>query len=140
MSVYFKINIKMKKIILIGLLISFVSCNSQDKKTTIILDIEVAEFQQLISKKNVQLIDVRTPVEFKKGHLKNAKLINFFDKDFKSEILKKIDKNKPVYVYCKSGGRSAKAAKIYKAAGFKKVFNLLGGFNAWSASGLEIEK
>lgn len=130
----------MKKIILIGLLISFVSCNSQDKKTTIILDIEVAEFQQLISKKNVQLIDVRTPVEFKKGHLKNAKLINFFDKDFKSEILKKIDKNKPVYVYCKSGGRSAKAAKIYKAAGFKKVFNLLGGFNAWSASGLEIEK
>ena len=130
----------MKKIILIGLLISFVSCNSQDKKTTIILDIEVAEFQQLISKNNVQLIDVRTPVEFKKGHLKNAKLINFFDKDFKSEILKKIDKNKPVYVYCKSGGRSAKAAKIYKAAGFKKVFNLLGGFNAWSASGLEIEK
>ena len=130
----------MKKIILIGLLISFVSCNSQDKKTTIILDIEVAEFQQLISKKNVQLIDVRTPVEFKKGHLKNAKLINFFDKDFKSEILKKIDKNKPVYVYCKSGGRSAKAAKIYKAAGFKKVFNLLGGFNAWSASGQKIEK
>ena len=130
----------MKKIILIGLLISFVSCNSQDKKTTIILDIEVAEFQQLISKKNVQLVDVRTPGEFKNGHIKNAKLINFFDKDFKTEILKKIDKNKPIYVYCKSGGRSAKAAKMYKEAGFKKVFNLLGGFNAWSASGLEIEK
>lgn len=130
----------MKKIILIGLLISFVSCNSQDKKTTIILDIEVAEFQQLISKKNVQLVDVRTPGEFKNGHIKNAKLINFFDKDFKTEILKKIDKNKPVYVYCKSGGRSAKAAKMYKEAGFKKVFNLLGGFNAWSASGQEIEK
>lgn len=130
----------MKKIILIGLLISFVSCNSQDKKTTIILDIEVAEFQQFISKKNVQLVDVRTPGEFKNGHIKNAKLINFFDKDFKTEILKKIDKNKPVYVYCKSGGRSAKAAKMYKEAGFKKVFNLLGGFNAWSASGQEIEK
>lgn len=130
----------MKKIILIGLLISFVSCNSQDKKTTIILDIEVAEFQQLISKKNVQLVDVRTPGEFKNGHIKNAKLINFFDKDFKTEILKKIDKNKPVYVYCKSGGRSAKAAKMYKEAGFKKVFNLLGGFNAWSASGQKIEK
>ena len=60
--------------------------------------------------------------------------------DFKEKAFEGLDKSKPVLVYCASGGRSAKSAKIYKEAGFTKVYNLLGGFRAWSAKGLNIEK
>lgn len=130
----------MKKVIVVCLLLGMISCKSQEKKETLVIDVNVTEFQQLISKERVQLVDVRTPEEFKAGHIKNAKLINFFDSDFKEQSTKVLDKNKPVYVYCRSGGRSSKSAKIYKEAGFTKVYNLLSGFNAWSAKNLEIEK
>lgn len=130
----------MKKVIVVCLLLGMISCNSQDKKEVSFIDVNVAEFQQLISKEGIQLVDVRTPEEYNAGHIKNAKLINFFDSDFKEQSTTILDKNKPVYLYCRSGGRSAKSAKIYKEAGFTKVYNLLGGFNAWSAKNLEIEK
>lgn len=130
----------MKKVIVVCLLLGMISCNSQDKKEVSFIDVNVAEFQQLISKEGIQLVDVRTPEEYNAGHIKNAKSINFFDSDFKEQSTTILDKNKPVYLYCRSGGRSAKSAKIYKEAGFTKVYNLLGGFNAWSAKNLEIEK
>ena len=130
----------MKKIIVICLFFGLASCNSQEKKDTSFIDVNVEEFQQLISKKGAQLVDVRTPAEFNAGHIKDAKLINFFDSDFNEKSIKVLDKNKPVFLYCRSGGRSAKAAKKYKDAGFTKVYNLLGGFNAWSAKNLKIEK
>ena len=47
-----------------------------------------------------------------------------------------LDKKKPVYVYCAVGGRSAKASKVLQESGFKTVYNLLGGFNGWTAAGL----
>lgn len=130
----------MKKFIVVCLLLGMISCKSQEKKEMPFVDVNVTEFQQLVSKEGIQLVDVRTPEEFKAGHIKNAKLINFFDSDFKEQSTKVLDKNKPVYLYCRSGGRSAKSAKIYKEAGFTKVYNLLGGFNAWSTKNLKIEK
>lgn len=130
----------MKKVVVFFLVLGMVSCSAQEEKENNFFNVTVKEFKKLINKKNIQLVYVRTSREYKKGHIKNAVLINFFDKDFKNISTKKLDKNKPVYLYCRSGGRSAKAAKMYKDAGFKKVYNLLGGFNAWSAKGLEIEK
>jgi rhodanese-related sulfurtransferase len=130
----------MKKAILICLLIGFISCNGQEKKSESFIDINVEEFQKLIQKSDAQLIDVRTPGEYKNGHIKNAQLINYMSDDFKAKAFKGLDKTKPVLVYCASGGRSAKSAKIYKEAGFKKVYNLVGGFRAWEAKKLETEK
>ena len=60
--------------------------------------------------------------------------------DFKAKAFKGLDKSKPVLAYCASGGRSAKSAKIYIDAGFTKVYNLLGGFRAWKAENLDVEK
>ena len=130
----------MKKAVLICLLFGFLSCKGQEKKTEIFIDVNVEEFQKLIGKKGAQLIDVRTPREYESGHLKDALLINYMANDFKTKAFIGLDKTKPVLIYCASGGRSARSAKIYKEAGFTKVYNLLGGFRAWKAKNLKVEK
>ena len=60
--------------------------------------------------------------------------INFFNDDFITQATSKLDINKPVYLYCKVGGRSGKAAKKLKEAGFTKVYDLKGGFDKWKSN------
>ncbi|MBT2162435.1 rhodanese-like domain-containing protein [Zobellia barbeyronii] len=79
------------------------------------------------------LVDVRTPEEFSAGHLDNALNINWFDTDFIKSV-DTIDRARPVYVYCKMGGRSAKAAHVLDSLGFSKVVNLEGGYDAFVAN------
>jgi len=88
---------------------------------------------------DIQLVDVRTPKEYTEGHIKDAKNINFYDDNFIDQI-SKLDKDKEIYIYCRSGGRSGKAAKQLEAAGFTKVYDLQGGFKNWSGSNLEVAK
>ena len=85
----------------------------------------------------IQLVDVRTPEEFASGHLENAVNINFYADDFKEQI-NQLDKEKEVYLYCRSGGRSAKAAKDLEAMGFRKVYDLEGGILKWQKKKLKI--
>ena len=130
----------MRNVLIICLFLGLASCSGQEKRTHAFENVSVEKFQQLIKAKNAQLIDVRTPGEYEKGHLKDAMLIDFMNSNFKDIAFSEVDKDKPILVYCASGGRSAKAAKIYKDAGFVKVYNLLGGFRAWKAKKLEIAK
>jgi rhodanese-related sulfurtransferase len=81
---------------------------------------------------NGQLIDVRTPEEFAAGHLEGAVNINFFDDNFEDQI-KQLDRSKTVFVYCKSGGRSGKASNMMQALEFEKIYDMAGGYTAWSA-------
>jgi len=76
------------------------------------------------------LIDVRTPEEFQEGHLGNAMNINWYDEDFANQF-SEIDKSEVIYMYCKKGGRSAKAQQKLKALGFTNVVNLEGGYDAY---------
>lgn len=76
--------------------------------------------------KNAQLLDVRTPQEWEAGKVASSNCINVNDAAFKQQI-EKLDKNKPVFVYCAAGGRSSKAAPILQQAGFKYIYNLTGG-------------
>ena len=93
--------------------------------------LNVASFEkEMISNKGV-LIDIRTPAEFKEGTIEGARNIDFLDDTFKTEI-SELDKTEPVYIFCKSGGRSAKAHKLLKEEGFEKVYELDGGFTAWN--------
>lgn len=86
--------------------------------------------QEFIAKvkttKNAQLLDVRTPQEWESGKIASSNCINYNDAAFKQQI-EKLDKNKPVFVYCAVGGRSSKAALILQQAGFKYIYNLTGG-------------
>jgi len=91
----------------------------------------VADFKEKVNTTNKKIIlDVRTPQEYKKGHLKKAKLINYYDADF-LEKLNELDKAKTVLVYCASGMRSQRAAKKLAKLGFSEVFEMKGGYNAW---------
>ncbi len=87
---------------------------------------------KLKSSNGGQLIDVRTPEEYTEGKIENAQNIDFYANDFKSKI-EALDKSKPVFVYCRSGGRSAKAANIFKEAGFKEIYDLQGGYMNYSS-------
>ena len=80
--------------------------------------------------KSKVVLDVRTPQEYKNGHLKNAQMMNFYNQAFESN-LKKLDKNKIYFVYCASGIRSKKAAKALSKLGVENIYELKGGYNSW---------
>ena len=84
-----------------------------------------------ITGRKVQLVDVRTPNEFKNGHIKNAININFFNTGNFSKAFEKMDKSKPVYLYCRSGARSQKAARRLVDMGFSQIYDLKGGYIRW---------
>lgn len=120
----------MKKIVFLVLIaIITISCQSQTNPKIRVLP--VAEYKQEISKDSIQLIDVRTPSEFANGAIANAKNINVNDATFEEEI-QKLDKTKPVYVYCRSGARSQVAAHKMIEMGFEEVIDLDGGYLKWS--------
>ena len=81
------------------------------------------------------ILDVRTPAEFAKGHLQNAKNINWNGNDFDAQIAP-LDKSKPILIYCLSGARSAAAASKMRADGFKEVYELTGGIMKWRGANL----
>jgi rhodanese-related sulfurtransferase len=86
------------------------------------------DFKEGIAKqKNAILLDVRTPQELEQGYLEGAININFSSPDFTNQ-LDRLDKAKPVYVYCRSGRRSASAMSTLEGLGFSEVYNLQGGF------------
>lgn len=98
-----------------------------------------SEFQQLLTSKPGVLLDVRTPGEYKKGHLKSARLLDIFSDDFEAQI-NALDRNATYYVYCASGGRSAEACELMQKKGFKQCYDMDGGFSNWKASGLPFEQ
>ncbi len=85
----------------------------------------------------VQLIDVRSPDEWAAGHLPGAIHIPLAALP---DRLTEIDAGKPIVVHCQGGGRSAIAASFLKAQGMEAVSNLEGGYDAWVANKLPVEK
>ncbi|MBC8111992.1 MAG: thioredoxin fold domain-containing protein [Verrucomicrobia bacterium] len=87
-----------------------------------------------------QVLDVRTKAEFTANHLSQALNADFNNpKEFAGRT-RYLDKNKPVFVYCLGGGRSAKAAELLINQGFTQVFELKGGFNTWRNAGKPYQK
>lgn len=126
----------MKKLInLCFALILATTAVAQQKET-----VSAEEFSKRINDKNITILDVRRPEEFKSGHIKNSMNANWQNlEEFKSRTAK-LDKSKPVYVYCLAGVRSEKAADFLLKNGFKKVVGLDGGIEAWNDAGKSVEK
>ena len=151
-----KKSIKMKNltwiIVLLFTISTLASCNDSSKKTIdqtnkdskieqkspTIKRVDAKAFKAEIDSKKVQLVDVRTPGEFAKGHIKDATNVNVLDNSFITKMAK-FDKSQPIYVYCRSGGRSMRAAAKLTSAGFN-VVNLNGGIIGWSRNGYKFLK
>lgn len=93
------------------------------------------DFSSKISTPGAVVLDVRTPSEFEKGHIAQARNVDWNSENFANDITG-IDKNAPVLVYCLSGARSASAAKFLRKKGFSEVYELEGGIMKWRGAGL----
>jgi len=118
----------MKKAILLMFIVLIASCKEQVAQSTIV---SVEEFKTIVLDKEVQLVDVRTQDEFNEGHIGDAINIDYFEEDSFALKFAQFDKDQPIYIYCKSGGRSQKSAKLLQELGFKEIIDLKGGYDAW---------
>ena len=89
--------------------------------------------------KDHTIIDIRTPREFSQGYIEGAININYYDKTFLEQIAK-LDKNKPIYIYCRSGSRTSSASKKLSKLGFTEVNDLEGGIITWARNHYKIVK
>lgn len=113
------------------LLVSLSACSQNN-----VQKISAKEYNRLNADNKIAVYDVRTTDEFTAGHIPNAVNSNWLDGSFTKEI-SHLDPKKPIIVYCKSGGRSAKAVQALREKGFTTIYELDGGYDKYV---LEAEK
>lgn len=114
----------MKYIIIMSFFTALFGSSTEQNSVIQVLSSEA--FKAQTENKKVQLIDVRTPNEYKIGHLKGSKNIDFYSSKFNTEI-NKLNKEKAVYLYCRSGSRSRQSSNKLAAMGFTEIYDLKGG-------------
>jgi len=131
----------MKYILSFAMMIALLSCNAQQKENasgteqsvqqSLYSDVSNEEAKVLINgRPDLQIIDVRTDGEVAQGIIDGAVQIDISKPSFERELAE-LDKNAPVLVYCRSGGRSKTAQNRMKDMGFKEVHNLRNGYSQW---------
>lgn len=120
-------------------MIAMTSCNAQSSGDSsgqegVYQVLNVEQYEKQISGDEVLVIDVRTPNEYKSGHIEGAVLVDVTAGSFDQKI-QEYDKNQPVYIYCRSGSRSANAMRKMKAMGFTEIYDLRGGAMNWVKNG-----
>lgn len=104
-----------------------------EKGAAVVVDLSQEDFKKNYENfEGLQLLDVRTASEIAAGKIGVAKELDVFDPEFTEKIAAlEFDKLKPVVIYCKSGGRSSRAAQIFIDQGFTEVYNLTGGYTSY---------
>lgn len=120
-------------LILLFAIISIISCSQKKQE---IQNISVLEFKNSKTE-NAIILDVRTEEEISQGQIEGASSLDFYSSNFENS-LSLIQKEKEVFVYCQTGGRSKKAAKLLAQMGQFKVYNLEEGIRAWKENGFEL--
>ena len=97
-------------------------------------DVSADEAEKLLKeKKEIVVLDVRTPDEFAAGHLQGAKNIDFMEDDFAKKLAEV--EGRPIIVHCGSGGRSTKALKALETRNFPQIYHLKSGYKGWVKAG-----
>ena len=109
-------------------LLGLVACGNGYKNLT------VDQFESEMASGTVAIVDVRTPEEYTEGHLRDASNCDWKGEDFLQQMEKTYPKETSIAIYCRSGKRSADAAKALSKAGYT-VYNMLGGYLAWTEAG-----
>ena len=121
---------------LILFVVTLSSCaqnHSGEKGAASVVNISQEDFKKNYENvEGLQLLDVRTTREIAAGKIGEAKELDVFDPEFTEKIAGlNFDTEKPVFIYCKSGGRSTRAAQIFIEQGFTEVYNLSGGYSLY---------
>lgn len=117
----------------------FSSLSSCQQKGGDFETLSVSEFADVINNPDVQRLDVRTVAEYSEGHIPGSVNINVLDGTFATVVDSVLQSSRPVALYCRSGKRSKKAARILSEKGFK-VYELGTGFNGWVEAGKVVER
>ncbi|MCB0483561.1 MAG: rhodanese-like domain-containing protein [Flavobacteriales bacterium] len=127
-------------LLIVALSATTVACQTaSSSEQQISKDLPPSQFAEMSASNPGIILDVRTPSEVRDGHIAGMTAIDITAPDFMDRIAR-LDRQKPVYVYCAVGGRSANAAQKLKDLGFKEVYNLDGGIRAWIQNKLPLEK
>ena len=132
------------KIIKLSVLFAFIglfSCSTPEVDTEAVLKrVEMDEWVQLMDgQEDYVILDVRTPAEYKRGHMAGALNMDFQSSDFAAS-LDELDKDKVYLMHCAAGGRSASTLEMMKEKGFTRVYELGGGMNEWEEAGKPVVK
>ncbi|MCO6464541.1 MAG: MBL fold metallo-hydrolase [Saprospiraceae bacterium] len=127
-----------RKLMRIGMdnIYGFVTDTNLGYKTERTAIVDNNQFKSLLRDKKVQIIDVRSELEYDKNHIPGVKNIVYTNLANK---ISQLDKNKPIVVHCQSGIRAAIAYSILKQNGFTDVSNYVGGMNDWLLNGGEVQ-
>lgn len=118
------------------------ACSSTSKASLPVEQVQTvspAEFKAGLEKGEVQLVDVRSADEFSEGHIAGAVNIDVMEPDFQAEATETLQKDKEVYVYCRSGRRSLLAGEMLAKDGYT-VIDLEGGILGWEKTGYPVVK
>ncbi len=100
--------------------------------------VSVQEARRIMDEESdVVVIDVRQSGEFKGGHIPGAKHIPVGMIPARAE---RLDPDRTYLMYCRSGARSGRAARILSSRGFKRVHNVRGGLPAWKGAGFPVDR
>jgi rhodanese-related sulfurtransferase len=123
----------------VALLLCAVFCSCKSQNDDFITVVSPEELSVVLKEQtDIKIIDVRTPKEYKCGHIPGAENVNFFEENF-SKRVGELDPKKPLIIYCKSGRRSKKSRAVFKELGFLNVYDLQGGILNWKSKGFSLE-
>jgi phage shock protein E len=131
---------KKRTVLLVIMLATGIFAYSQSDQAAHTKNVVAAEFKHLAdSLQNEVVVDLRTPDETKSGKIPGAIEIDFFGPEFEP-VISRLDKSKTYLLYCASGGRSGETAELMEKLGFKRLYNLKGGFREWESSKLPVAR
>lgn len=102
-------------------------------------NVNAKEAAKILNDTTIFVLDVRTPAEYEEGHIPRAVLVPVYELADKIDEISKY-KNQPVFVYCRSGNRSAVALRILTKQGFTNIVHLKSGIRSWINEGFELDK
>lgn len=83
------------------------------------------------------ILDIRTPDEYRAGHIANARNLDFFSPRFESHLAE-LPKDTPILLYCRSGNRSSQALEYFEEAGLGPLHHLTKGIKQWQQDGMPV--
>lgn len=114
------------------------ACNSQSDNSanesvvdSVYERVDNATFKAKMAMADAVILDIRTPAETNRGIIEGAQIIDYRSSGFQQQ-LEALDRDKLYLIYCQSGGRSARAAKLMQSLGFKEIYELKHGYGGWN--------